>query len=414
MAPLLLVVAVLFLAGCARSARIDPAVPRLYTTDSTDFDRAMSSMLGRPILDGNRFQALHNGVEIFPAMLEAIRSAQRSITFETYIYWSGQTGADFAAALAERAAAGVPVHVLIDWVGSSRMDSKHLSTMEDAGVEIRKFRPLRWYNLHRLNHRTHRKLLVVDGRIGFTGGVGIADPWQGDAQDAEHWRDSHYRVEGPVVAQMQAIFMDNWRKVSSVVLHGDAYYPRLTRVGEGRGQMFSSSPAEGSAHMKLMYLMAITAAQRSIHLSSAYFIPDTRTRKALVDALTRGVRVQIIAPGPVMDSEIARRASRALWGELLEAGAEIHEFQPTMFHCKVMIVDAAFATVGSTNFDPRSFELNDEASLNIYEPAFAAQEIRVFERDLLRSRRITLEQWRERPPLEKFWENAAALMAPQL
>lgn len=411
---MLTLAAALLMSGCARMHRLSPETPRLYDSDEKTFIRVMSALLGRGIHDGNQVQALHNGDEIFPAMLDAITSAQRTITFETYIYWSGRTGDDFAKALAERALAGVRVHLLVDWVGSGRMDPENLRTMEDAGVEIRRFRPLRWYNLHRMNHRTHRKLLVVDGRVGFTGGVGIADPWRGRAQGPEYWRDSHYRVEGPAVSQMQAIFIDNWRKVSGELLHGDAYFPPLRAVGDASAQMFSSSPAEGGANMRLMYLLAITAATRSIHISSAYFIPDALTRRALVDALRRGVRVQIITPGPHMDAETVRRASRALWGELLEAGAEIHEFQPTMFHCKMMIIDGRFVSVGSTNFDPRSFDLNDEASLNIYETGFAREQIAVFERDMARSRRITLEDWRRRPWYTRLWENGAALLAPQL
>jgi cardiolipin synthase A/B len=375
---------------------------------------AATELLGRCIETGNRIQALHNGDEIFPAMLDAIGAARRSISFETYIYWSGRIGAQFAEALAARARAGVAVHLLIDWVGSQRMDPDHLALMRKAGVDLRRFRPLRWYTLHRLNHRTHRKLLVVDGRIGFTGGVGIADVWLGQAQDPAHWRDSHYRVDGPVVGQMQQVFLDNWRKLSDEPLLGDAYFPRLQPVGTSAAQIFSSSPADGRKDMHLMFLLAIAAARRSIQLSSAYFIPDAETRGALIAALQRGVRVQVITPGPNMDAETVRRASRALWGDLLQAGVEIHEFQPTMYHCKMMIVDQELVSVGSTNFDPRSFELNDEASLNVYDPAFAREQTRVFENDLARSRRISLRDWERRPLLEKMIEQAASLLAPQL
>lgn len=402
------------LTACAGEHRTRHDIPRLYASDDTSFPRAMAYLLGRGIEQGNRVQALHNGDQIFPAMLDAIAGAQTSITFETYIYWSGQTGEQFALALAERARAGVRVHLLIDWLGSGRMDEALLAMMASAGVEIAKFHPLRWYNLDRLNNRTHRKLLITDGRIGFTGGVGIADEWLGRAQDPAHWRDSHFRVEGPVVAQMQAIFIENWIKTSGQVLHGPAYFPALAAAGTSAGQMFSSSPSGGSDQMRLMYLLAITAAEHSIRLSSAYFVPDAMTREALAAAQTRGVRVQIITPGEHIDTESVRRASRGLWGELLGAGVEIFEYQPTMFHCKMMIVDARFVTVGSTNFDPRSFGINDEANLNIYDPAFATQQVGVFERDLALSRRVTLAQWQERPLRERIWEFAAGLFSSQL
>jgi len=281
-------------------------------------------------------------------------------------------------------------------------------------VEFRKYRPLRWYNLHRLNNRTHRKLLVVDGRTGFTGGVGIAEVWTGNGQDPEHWRDTHFRIEGPVVAQMQAAFMDNWIETTGAVLHGSEYFPELEPAGTDSAQLFSSSPTGGSESMALMYLLAITAAERSIDLASAYFVPDELARTALTDALARGVRVRIITPGKHMDAETVRRASRARWGPLLSAGAEIHEYQPTMYHCKVFIVDGLLVSVGSTNFDPRSLHLNDEASLNIYDAEFARQATEHFERDLTRARRISLAEWENRPLREKIMERLASLLGPQL
>lgn len=394
--------------------KIKQEIPRLYSIADPQFERTLGVLLGPPIVTGNRFGTLINGDRIFPAMLSAIRGAQKSITFETYIYWSGQIGKDFAEALSERARAGVKVHVLVDWVGSSKIDEDFLKTMESAGVQVKKYHPLHWYNLGRMNNRTHRKLLIVDGRTGFTGGVGIAEKWTGNAQDPEHWRDSHFMVEGPVVAQMQAVFNDNWVKTTGKVLHGDDYFPPLAAAGEGKAQMFSSSPTGGSESMHLMYLMAITAAQHSIHLSSSYFVPDELMRNALVDALKRGVKIQIIMPGEHIDTETVRRSSRGLWGELLEAGAEIYEYQPTMFHCKVMVVDGMLTSVGSTNFDNRSFRLNDEANLNIYDTDVAREQIAIFEQDLKRSRRITLEEWRNRPLAEKAWEHAAALIGPLL
>jgi cardiolipin synthase A/B len=257
-------------------------------------------------------------------------------------------------------------------------------------------------------------VLVVDGQVGFTGGVGIADQWRGDAQDAEHWRDSHFRAEGPVVAQMQAVFNDNWLKATGRVLDGEGYFPHLPPRGTQPAQMFSSSPTGGSESMHLMYLMVITAARRSIELSSSYFVPDELAVGALVDAARRGVRVRIIVPGTTIDSETVRKASRALWGPLLAAGVEIWEYQPTMFHCKVLVADGLLVSVGSTNFDNRSFRLNDEANLNVLDAAFAQQQTAVFEADLKRARRITLQAWNERPLREKALERAASLLGSQL
>jgi cardiolipin synthase len=393
---------------------VERVIPRRYPVHSPDFMRAMGIALGPTVVGGNRIETLLNGDAIFPSMLQAIRSARRTITFETFIYWSGEIGRLFAEALAERARAGVKVHVLVDWVGSKRMDTAHIGSMTAAGVEFRKYRPLRWYNLNRLNNRTHRKLLVVDGRIGYTGGVGIAQMWTGNGQDPEHWRDSHFRIEGPVVAQLQAAFLDNWVETSGAVLHGSDYFPEPEPAGTDSAQLFISSASGGGDSMALMYLLAITAAQRTIDLSSAYFVPDDLARKALTDAMARGVRVRIITPGRHMDVETVRRASRARWGALLAAGAEIHEYQPTMYHCKVFVVDGLLVSVGSTNFDTRSFHLDDEASLNVYDAEFARQATEVFERDLTRARRISLAEWKSRPLRERIMERLASLLGSQL
>jgi cardiolipin synthase len=394
--------------------QIKQEIPRLYSVADPQFQRSLGVMLGPQIVAGNKVEALLNGDQIFPAMLKAIRGARQTINFETYIYWSEEIGKEFADALSERARAGVKVHLLIDWVGSAKMDKKDLEEMRQAGVEVRQYHPLRWYNLGRINNRTHRKLLVVDGRIGFTGGVGIAGQWTGNAQDPDHWRDSHFRAEGPVVAQMQAVLIDNWTKTTGKVLHGDGYFPALAPAGASRAQVFSSSPSGGSESMHLMYLLAITAAQRSIQLSASYFVPDDMTRAALIDAMKRGVRLQIILPGKNMDAEAVRSSSRGMWGELLQAGAEISEYQPTMYHCKVMIVDGLLVSVGSTNFDDRSFQMNDEANLNNYDADFARAQTAIFEADMKKARRITYEQWENRPLKEKAWERVASWLGPLL
>ncbi len=394
--------------------RLEHRVERRYETGSDDYYRALGVLLGPPVVAGNKVVALHNGEAIFPAMLAAIRGAQRTITFESYIYWSGTIGKEFADALSERARSGVRVHVLLDWLGSQKIDEALLDEMRGAGMEVELYHPLSWYHVARLNNRTHRKILVVDGTIGFTGGVGIADKWRGHAQDAEHWRDSHYRVEGPVVAQMQATFLDNWTKVSGKVLHGADYLPSPREDGNGRAQMFSSSPDGGAESMQLMYLLAIAAATRTIDLASAYFVPDQLTVEALVAAMRRGVRLRVIVPGPIIDTDVVRRASRATWGPLLEAGAHIHEFQPTMYHCKVMIVDGLLVSVGSTNFDNRSFRLNDEANLNVYDSVFASEQTATFEADLALARRVTLAEWQSRPWHERAIEHTASLLGGQL
>jgi cardiolipin synthase len=394
--------------------KIERRIKHLYGVSDARFLRSMGSLLGPPVVRGNFVRELVNGERIFPAMLEAIRSAKRTITFETFIYWTGKVGREFAEALAERAAAGVKVHVLLDWVGTNKLDAEALQLMLDSGVIIEKYHPLRWYNLGRINNRTHRKLLVIDGMVGFTGGVGIADKWDGDARNSDEWRDSHYRVEGPVVAQMQAAFMDNWMKSRGEVLHGDDYFPPLESRGEHDAQMFKSSSTEGSESVRLMYLLTIASAEKRILIANSYFVPDDLSVETLVAAANRGVRIEIIVPGKEIDTETTRKASRSRWGKLLEAGIEIHEFQPTMFHCKTVVVDDIWVSVGSTNFDSRSFRLNDEANLNIYDREFAARQTTLFEADKARSRRISFEEWKNRPLREKIIEHAAGLIRSQL
>jgi len=398
----------------ASERRVEQEIEHLYPVEDPQFLRAMAMLMGPTIVEGNRVQELINGDRIFPAMLEAIRGAERTVLFETFIYWSGDIGTEFADALSERSRAGVKVHVLLDWVGSTKVDRELVKKMRDNGVEVRMFHPLRWYNLGRMNNRTHRKLLIVDGRIGFTGGVGIAPQWCGDAQDPEHWRDSHFRVEGPVVAQMQSVMLSNWSRTTGSVLHGQEYFPPLQPAGDTPAQMFSSSPSDGSESMLLMMLLAITASTRTIDIASAYFVPDEVALKSLCSAVKRGVRVRVITPGPHTDQDTVRHASRGLWGPLLEAGVELYEYQPTMFHCKMLVVDGLMTSVGSTNFDPRSFHLNDEANLNVYDTDFARRMTEVFEADLRRCKRITLEAWQGRPAREKLHERFSALLAPIL
>jgi len=405
---------VLFLNLQAGERHLRYELPHAFAVDDPAFQRTMDVALGPAILAGNSVTALQNGDEIFPSMLEAIRGAQQSITFETYIYWSGTVGQWFADALSERARAGVKVHVLLDWVGAGKLDKPQLDGMKAAGVEVALYHPLRWYNLTRMNQRTHRKLLVVDGRIGFTGGVGIADHWLGHAQSPEHWRESHYRLEGPAVGQMQTAFNDNWIKTTASVLLGERYFPPLSPVGTLPAQMFKSSRGEGSESIRLMYLLSMASATKHIRLQAAYFIPDSLAVQTFVAARARGVRVEIIVPGSITDATIVRSASRSRWGDLLDAGVEIYEFQPTMYHCKVLIVDDLWVSVGSTNFDDRSFRLNDEANLNIYDAAFAVAQAQQFERDKLRSRLITRAEFKDRSAVGKVLDQLAGMLRRQL
>jgi cardiolipin synthase len=405
------VIAMNFVTG---EKEIQRSLEHRYAVDDPQFVRELGILLGPAIVAGNRIENLENGAEIFPAMLAAVKGAKQTISFETYIYWSGAVGKQFAEALEERARAGVKVHVLIDWVGSQKMEDSLVDEMKAAGIEVQLYHPLHWYNLGRMNNRTHRKLLVVDGRVGFTGGVGIADQWDGHAQDPDHWRDSHYRLEGPAVLQMQAAFLDNWIKTTGKVLQGVEYFPPVPPAGDQMAQVFTSSPSGGGDSMALMYLLSITAAEKTIDLSASYFVPDELTRRALRAALERGVKVRIIVPGRHIDAQVVRQASRADWGALLQAGAEMYEFAPTMFHCKMMLVDSKLASVGSTNFDSRSFRLNDEANLNVYDHAFAEKLEDVFEADLKRSKRITYEAWKHRPLRQKITERFSSLLSSQL
>jgi len=398
-----------------KEKKIEASLVHQYSASDPQFRRSLGVLLGPPIIEGNKVELLLNGDQIFPSMLAAIRGARQSITMETYIYWSETIGREFTDALMERARAGVKVHLMLDFIGSMKMDDKSLDELHAAGVQVQRYHKPVWWKLTRLNNRTHRKVMVVDGKIGFTGGVGIADKWRGAGQDADHWRDSHFRVEGPVVGQIQAVFTDNWTKSTGVVLDGPLYFPKLEASTDGlAAQMFSSSPTGGSESMHLMYLMAITAATRSIDLSSAYFVPDELTIKALVAASKRGVRIRIITPGKIIDSKVVRVASRESWGALLKAGIAIAEYQPTMFHVKAMVVDSLLVSVGSTNFDNRSFSLNDEANLNVMDPAFARAQEAVFEADWARAKPITLAQWEDRSWTEKLAGEAAALVGGQL
>ena len=378
------------------------------------FLQTMHALTGMPLSDGNRIEILRNGVCFFPVMLAAIRAAKRSINLEFYIYWDGEIGRMFAEALAERSRAGVKVNVILDAVGSSLMSHDLIDFLRRNGINVEWYHPLRWYTISRINHRTHRKILIVDGRIGFSGGVGIADEWQGDADSPDHWRETVARVEGPAVAQMQSAFMDNWVKSRGELLVGLDYFPLLEPVGTHLAQVVKSSPSEGSSAVKLLYIVSIVSAQRSIYIANAYFLPDIDTVRALEGAVRRGVDVRVLVPGEHTDVPIVRFAGRWQYDRLLRRKIRIFEYQPTMMHAKTMVVDGIWSTIGSSNFDERSFRLNDEVNVNIYDEGIAAQMESMFFEDLARSEEIVRRRFRQRPWVEKVKETVAAWFKPQL
>lgn len=378
------------------------------------FADSLGPMLGAEYTAGNHVQLLVNGDEFFPAMLQAIREARRTITLETYIWSSGRVSDRFIAALAERAQAGVKVHVLADGMGVRGLRREDRQRLRDAGVELLVYGREHWYEIKpNINHRTHRKLLVVDGRIGFTGGMCIDDQWDGDAESPAVWRETQVRIEGPVVRQMQAVFATNWLQTTSRLLFGADYFPPGDGDGGARVQCYKSGPNEAPEHARISYLAAIAAARHTIQIANAYFVPDDLTIEMLLAARARGVRVQVIVPG-VNDSRFGRAASRSRWGKLLAAGAEFHLYGPAMFHSKVMMVDDLFTTVGSTNFDNRSFGINDEVNVNILDAGVARRSRRIFEADLTRSRPITLAEFEARPLAIKLIDHFCGLFRSQL
>ena len=381
---------------------------------SARFAHELAQVLGAPVLSGNRVEDLENGGEIFPAMLSAIRSAHASINFEDYIFRSGPTSKRFAQALEERARAGISVNVLIDWIGGWSMDDEIVSQLRQAGVKFQYFHPARWFTLDKLNNRTHRRLLVVDGKVGFTGGAAISEAWTGDDPKGEHWRDVEFRVQGPVVAQMQAIFEEHWITTTGQILLGSAYFPKLAQAGNADAQMFSSSPYSSSQNMQLMYLMAIDGARSTIDIESAYFIPDHVMMTALKNALARGVKVRLVLPGPHVESRFVQRASRAAWGQLLDAGARLWTYQRSRFHDKLMIVDDYLTIGGSANFDNRSFKLNDEANINVFDGAFAERMTHVVDGDIADSQELGAAQWHDRSWLTKLRDRLDATTGAQL
>ncbi len=386
---------------------------RLYTSGDADFRRALGILLGPPLVPGNKITTLVNGDQIYTAMLNAIRTAQTNVCFETFVF-RDSVGADFVEELSNAARRGVIVHMLLDWLGSRTMNQNLLHAARAAGCELHVYHPPSWYHLGRLNNRTHRKLLIVDGKVGFTGGVGMGTEWKHGLKGLPPWRETHFKAEGPVVAQMQAVFVDNWIKATGRVLHGGEYFPKLVPCGDMDAQMFGSSPVGGSESMHLMVLLALTAAKTSIDIENPYFVPDKLTVEALVSASRRGVRVRIVVAGRHTDARVGRWAAQGLYGELLEAGIQIYEYQPTMMHCKVLVIDGVWSSVGSANFDDRSFRLNDEANLNVFSESLAREQTNIIDADIQQSRRMVLNKWKHRKFGRRINERLALLLRSQL
>lgn len=377
------------------------------------FPSAMGPIVGAEFVGGNTVELLVNGDQFFPSMLRAIKAAKKTITLETYIWTPGHVSEDFIFALIERARAGVKVHVLVDGMGTLKFKDDDRDRLREAGVEIFKYGREHWWEVKpNINHRTHRKILVIDGRIGFTGGMCIDDSWAGNAENEKVWRETQIRIEGPAVRQMQAAFASNWLQTTSHLLLGDGYYPRIESVGSTPAHVYKSGPNEGPEYVRLGYLFAIAAARRSIDIANAYFVPDDLAIEMLVAARQRGVKVRVIVPA-INDSKMGRAASRSRWGPLLEAGVEIYRYLPAMYHPKTMSVDDVFVTVGSANFDNRSFAINDEVTMNVLDRRIAADHKRMFEADLKRSSVYTFSEYEARPFYIKAADYVSGLFRSQ-
>jgi cardiolipin synthase len=386
-----------------------------YGPEDPVFADSMGPMLGAEFTRGNAARLLSNGDEFFPVMLGAIAKAQRSIMLETYIWESGKVSDQFIAALVERAQHGVKVHVLIDGMGMLKFKQADQDRMLAGGVQFIVYGREHWWQVKpNINQRTHRKLLIVDGRFGFTGGMCIADTWMGNATQVDQWRDVQIELEGPVVRQMQAVFITNWLQTTSRVLAGPDYFPAEYQPRAGiRAQCYKSGPDEDPENARISYLMGIAAARKSIRIQHAYFVPDDLAVGMLLDARKRGVEIDVIIPAH-NDSRFGRAASRSRWGKLLDAGVRFHQYEPAMYHCKMMLVDDLFFTIGSVNFDNRSFGINDEVAVNTLDPGLARSALRLFESDLAHSKPLTLDEFRSRPWWQKIVDHFCGLFRSQL
>jgi cardiolipin synthase len=366
----------------------------------------LAALVAADLVTGNEYEVLVNGDQVFPAMLKAIDAAKERVSFETYVYEKGQISNSFTDALERAAKRGVDVRVIVDAVGASQMEDGHVERLRAAGCHVVDFNPSQWYGLEELNYRTHRKILVVDGETGFTGGVGIADFWLGNAQDARHWRDTHVRMRGPIVRLLEAAFYENFIEGGMTVTPtlSDA---RPVESAADQSMLVRSAPAGGATDLKRLYLLSIAMARRSLEITSPYFLTDESSMWAFDDAVRRGVKIRILVESDITDQKMVKYASRQAYEELLSKGIEIHEYSPTMMHGKSVVVDGILSIFGSANFDNRSLELNDELNVAVFSPSLAGRFLEDFERDLTVSRRLELENWRRRPRLEQarehFW-----------
>ena len=379
-----------------------------------EFLDSVIGVTGTPFLPGNRVDLLNNGDEFYPSMLEALAQARESVTIEAYIYWAGEIGTEFAARLAACARRGLEVKILLDAVGSSTIGDAILHELEAGGCQLAWFNPVRWHDLGRSNHRTHRKSLIVDGRIGFTGGAGIADHWRGHAQDPDHWRDMQVRIEGPGVIPLQTGFAQNWMRTTGELISGARFFPEPSAAGDVAAQTLLSSPAVGTSNARALYYFSIVCARRSIAIANPYFVPDQAAIDTLVDARQRGVDVKVIVAGRHIDNWLARRNSVRLFGPLLRCGVEIHEYNRTMLHHKVMIVDGRWATIGTTNFDSRSFTFNEESNVSFTDADLVGRLERAFAEDLSVSDAVSYDDWRRRGIVERGEELLASLLQDQV
>ena len=417
----LVVLAVAFALSVALSLLSRPKevrylLPHSFSVTDDAFLPSAHALTNPSVIPGNRVRILENGDRIFPAMLAAIRNARETINLEAYIFWSGKVGSMFRDALSDRARHGVEVRLILDSVGSprSKLHESDLAVMRQAGCVIELYHPLKPWMLNTINNRTHRRILVVDGRVGFTGGTGYADEWLGDADGPDHWRETQLQVEGPVVAYLQAAFLDNWAESRGEALLGEKFYPRLAPQGSVRSQVIHSTARAPSSATKLLYAVAIAAARERIYLSNSYFLPDRETSAALVAAAKRGVDVEIIVPGKVNDVPATKAGGRSSFGGLLDGGVRIFEYQPTMFHPKTMVVDGLFSIVGSTNFDNRSFRLNDEIDLSAYDAETGRALEELFRKDLRRSKLYTRQMYLARSWKDRLFEWAVLPFRSQL
>ncbi len=389
---------------------VDAPVP-----GSPEFGRLLESLTGSPVRGGNRIEVLRNGVEIFPSMVQAIKSAQHTIDFSTYIYWTGGpviTG--FGEALLERAAAGVEVSILLDAFGSAvKIDQQLVERWRRAGVHVGWFRPPRWYTLNKTNNRLHRRLLIIDGQVGFTGGTGVGEEWTGDAEDSEHWRETHLRVEGPAVRDLTGGFQENWAETTQRILTGH-HLPDLPSFKDGIDvQVTRSSATKGSTDIEELFHSAIAGARRRLWVTTAYFVPPDAFIDALCAAVSRGVDVRILVNGPEIDKEIVRRAGQRSYGRLLEGGVRIFEYQQTMLHAKTLLVDGAWASVGSNNFSNRSLALNSELSFSLSNEGIVTQLEEHFRDDIEHSKEFDLSAWKNRSLTRRGVERATTLVRDQ-